>query len=99
MDKVKKTLKDFLSPRHLHWEFAAYVSREGYKMLEMSKVTVLGLQTEEEALQSVKEILSRPFYHLVQVWECSTCITVEQQQKTLKAQEDFIKKALKEHDE
>ena len=65
--------------KHLHYQFVAYVEKEGREFIGGTLIDVLDCANEEEALEKVKTVLQRPLYHLMKVWECSTCSTQQEQ--------------------
>ena len=84
---------------HIHWRFVAYEStiptgnpgQSVYK--DGVNIEVVNYATQEEALAAVQKLVARPFYSLLQIWECSQCLTG---QRHIRAIED-MGRHLKKH--
>ncbi len=60
---------------HKHWRFVAFDAfDESINMMQWAvTITVDGYTTEDEALVAARSIVTRKYYRLQAVWECSTC--------------------------
>ena len=75
---------------HLHWQFIGYEEKtENGQLNGASEVDIINYANEEDALDAVKKILSRPQYFLKKVFECNTCDAHKKQQRIL---ERFLEK-------
>jgi hypothetical protein len=71
---------------HLHWIFLA--TEEG--RANPVKMNVMAI-SETEALMRVEELVVRPQYHLVEMYECSSCAANAAIRTTQKELLNFIK--------
>lgn len=82
--------------KHKHWTFIVTDKEpdETGKFSVAAEVTVKDWDTEEEALEAVKKVVTRKYYVLRSVWECTQCAYLAQQASSA-AQ---VAKAMRDHD-
>lgn len=75
-----------MANKHLHWLFIANSGKEeNGNWKEAMEITVVGNSSEEIAREAAKNIISRPYYFLLKVWECTTCAFQEKYLQSLKS--------------
>lgn len=74
---------------HLHWEFVAYEHQDEKGYHYSISISVIGFDTEEDALIRAKQIVTRPFYKLNRVWECVSCNILK---RNIESLEKFVDK-------
>lgn len=80
---------------HLHHVFTGYTKQEGQTLHDIVEITVVDCKNEDEALKKARDIITRPFYRLHKVYECSTCQFQEEQLASQRYMAAFIQNHLR----
>ena len=83
--------------KHYHYKFVAYNKYDKErKMFDFgTEITVIGQETEADALHEASNQIKRKGYWLKECWQCSNCGLQEEQ---LKVQKEVVKEMKKLHE-